>query len=159
MAITDLIYPIFVLIVLGFSLIMIPRDLFKEYFMYGFLIGGLGDVISVTVFQNMLGLIQFENQGIFNVLGHHALSPIGWTLAIMLFLFFLPQRKPFLIAYVVSWAFMAVGFGYIVHNVGLFYFKSWFYPIPAYFVFLAEMSFAAWLFLKTSTVIDNNQTN
>lgn len=153
----NLVYPIFAVLMIGFALLMIPRKLFKEYFMYGFLMGGLADVV-ITKLSGLLGIFWFENQGIFNVLGLHALSPICWTLVMMLFLFFLPERLVFRIAYLCSWSLLAVGFGYVVHNAGLFYFKSWFYPIGALFVFAAWWAAAAWLYCKTSSLVKDGQT-
>lgn len=151
MTAVELAYPIFVFSTLILALIMIPRELFREYLMYGFLIGGLGDVFNVTLLQNILGIISFKNQGIFYVLGHHALSPLGWTLAVMLFLYFIPRRRVFLFLYVISWGLMALGFAYIVNNIGLFDFQSWFYPLPAWIIFTAWFAAAAWLFCKTSS--------
>lgn len=154
MTATELTYPIFVITLLFFSLILIPRNQYREYLMYGFLCGGLGDIIIVTLLQNILGLIVFKNQGVFYVLGHHALSPIGWTLAVMLFLFFLPKRRIFLYFYLVAWTFLSLGFGYIVHNAQLFEFADWYYPVPTFFVFLLWWIFATWLFLKTSSLAE-----
>lgn len=147
----ELAYPVFLFATLILTLIMIPKNEYREYLMYGFLVGGLGDVVNVTLLQNILGLIRFKNQGIFYVLGHHALSPLGWTLVIMLFLYFIPRRRIFLWLYIISWGLMALGFAYTVHNIGLFDFQSWFYPLPAFIIFTAWFAFTAWLFSRTSS--------
>ncbi len=152
MTAANLVYPVFLLFNLTFSLILIPRDKYQEYLMYGFLVGGLGDIILVTILQNFLGLVHFKNQGIFYVLGHHALSPLGWTLAMMLFLYFMPKRQVFLYFYTIAWSVLSLGFGYVVHNAQLFEFRSWFFPLPAYIMYLAWWIFAVQLFQKTSTL-------
>ncbi|NLY10094.1 MAG: hypothetical protein GX020_00145 [Firmicutes bacterium] len=153
---TELLYPIYVLFTLTLTLIFIPRDHYKEYLIYGLLVGGLGDIVVVMLMQNLFGVMQFKNQGIFYVLGHHALSPLAWTLTVMLFLFFLPNRKWFRYLYVIYWAMMSVGYGYLVHNAELFEFKSWLYPIPAFFIFIAWWSVATWLFRRTSNLAKRN---
>ncbi len=113
-------------------------------------------MIVVFFMQNLLGIMWFKNQGVFYVLGQMALSPLCWTVTIMIFLYFLPRKRWFLYPYILTWAFISLGFGYIVHNVGLFDFVYWLYPIPAYFTFLGWWIFAAWLFLKTSPMARDN---
>lgn len=148
LTVKDLFYPVFVLLMLVFALIFIPRNQFKRYVIYGLLVGALGDIFAVTLYQNVLGVMWFQNQGLFFVLGHHALSPLGWTLTVMLFLYFLPERKAFLYPYIFLWGAFSLGYGYVVRNAGLFDFKEWFYPIPGYLTFVIWWAFAAWFFLK-----------
>ena len=151
----QLFYPTFLLVTFILTLIFIPRSKYKRYFVYGFLVGGLGDVVVVTILQNLLHIMWFKNHGIFYVLGHIALSPPSWTVTIMIFLYFLPSRRWFLYPYVVTWALYSVGYAYLVHNVGLYDFVPWLYPVPIYFLFLGWWSFAAWLFIKTSPLIND----
>lgn len=148
--ITLLLYPVFLLITFCLTLIFIPKEKYKEYFIYGFLIGGLGDIIVVGLMQNILGIMWFKNQGVFYVLKMMALSPPSWTVVVMIFLYFLPTKKYFRYAYILTWGGYSLGFGYLVHNAELFDFVSWLYPIPVYFIFLCWWSFASWLFRKTS---------
>ena len=106
--------------------------------------------------QNILSIMWFKNQGIFYVLGQIALSPLSWTVTIMIYLYFLPSSRWFLYPYVITWAFVSIGFGYIAQNVGMFDFAPWLYPIPGYIIFLAWWGFAAWLFRKTSPLVNDN---
>ncbi|KJS86991.1 MAG: membrane protein [Peptococcaceae bacterium BICA1-8] len=147
-----LFYPIFLLMIFILSLIYIPKRDYKEYFIYGVLIGGLGDVLVVGLFQNLLHIIWFKNAGIFNALGQNLLSPPCWLFVVMLFLRFLPRRRPFLYLYVITVAFSSVGYGMLVRNVGLFDYQPWFYPFFSFLTFLGWWSFATWIFLKTSTL-------
>ncbi|HHT42039.1 MAG TPA: hypothetical protein GX014_01365 [Firmicutes bacterium] len=150
LTVTDLFYPVFVILVFLLTLIFIPRERYKHYLIYGLLVGGLGDIIVVTTFQNILGAMWFKNQGLFFVLRHHALSPVGWTFSVMIFLFFLPERRGFLYPYVPLWAAISVAYGYIVKNANLYDFQEWLFPIVAYLTFLAWWAFAAWFYLRTS---------
>ena len=146
---TNLLYPAFLLIVFSLTVILIPREVYKKYMIYGMLVGGLGDVLSVFVYQNLLGFMWFKNQGLFYVLGQHALSPLCWTFTVMIFLYFLPAKRFFLYVYTLAWAMASVCYGYVVQNAKLFDFKSWFYPIPAFIAFLIWWSFAVWLYSRT----------
>lgn len=155
-----LFYPVFLVATFCLTLIFIPKVLYKEYFIYGFLIGGLGDIVAVGLMQNILGLMWFQNQGIFYVLKQMALSPLCWTVTVMIFLYFLPTKRAFRYPYILTWAALSLGYGYIVHNVGLFDFVPWLYPIPAYLIFLGWWSFASWFFRKTSPLaLDESATN
>ncbi len=154
--INQLFYPVFLIMTFILTLIFIPRKVYKEYFIYGLIIGCLGDILIVFLMQNILGVMWFKNQGIFYVLGHIALSPLSWTVTVMIYLYFLPSSRWFLYLYIMTWAFISVGFGYIAQNVGMFDFTPWLYPIPSYIIFLVWWGFAAWLFRKTSPLVNDN---
>jgi len=150
-----LFYPIYILIAFIVVLLTIPQRDLKKYFIYGVLFGGVGDVIVVGLYQNVLHIIWFKNAGIFNVLGQHLLSPPSWILTVMIFLRFLPLRKLFQYAYVLGFGAFSVGYGYLVYNVGLFDFKPWVYPLFAYLTFTFWWSTITWVFVKTSSLIRN----
>ena len=147
---TVLFYPVYLMIVFILSLIYIERKNYQEYLIYGFLLGGLGDMLSVGLFQNLLRIIWFKNQGIFNVLGQNFLSPPCWTFTVMLFLYFLPKKGIARYLYVLTFAAYSVGYGLVVSNAGLFDFKPWFYPVVSYFVFMGWWALITIVFLKTS---------
>ena len=52
---TNLLYPVFLLIVFSLTVILIPRKFTKIYDLW-YAGSGLGDVLSVFVYQNLLGL-------------------------------------------------------------------------------------------------------
>jgi hypothetical protein len=154
--VTTLFYPVYLVIVFGLSLIYIPKTLYKEYLIYGLLLGGLGDILVVGIFQNLLHIMWFKNAGIFNVLGHNFLSPPCWTFTVMLFLYFLPSRRIFLYLYILTFGFFSDGYGLMVHNAGLFDFKPWFYPLVSACIFLGWWSFITFVFIKTSPLAKKN---
>ncbi len=150
-------YPVYLLTAFIMTLIFIPKEHYKQYFIYGILIGGLGDVLVVAIFQNIFHIIWFKNAGIFNVLGQNILSPPSWTFTVMIFLRFLPVRRPFLYLYLVAFAFASTGYGYLVHSVGLFDFRPWFYPYFSALTFLGWWVFAAWVFMATSPLVSTTR--
>ncbi len=149
---SSLFYPVYFVIVFSLTLIFIPKKEYKEYLIYGFINGGLTDMIVVGIFANLLHFMWFKNGGIFLVMGEFFLSPPCWTLTMMLFLYFLPERRPFLYLYILTFTLYSFGYGLMVHNCGLYDFKLWFYYGLSPFIFLAWWSFGAWFFKKTSTL-------
>lgn len=154
--ITTLFYPAYLAITFILSLIFIPRKEYKEYLIYGFILGGFGDTVMVAFFQDVLHVMWFKNMGVFNVLGHHFLSPPCWTFTVMLFLHFLPTRPVFKYIYILTFGFYSVGYGLMVRNAALFDFRPWFYPVVSYFTFLAWWCVAAWVFIRTSPLAKND---
>lgn len=106
--VTTLFYPVYLALAFGLTLILIPRKKYKEFFIYGLLIGGLGDIVVVVLFQNILHIIKFKNAGIFDIMGLNYLSPPSWLCTVMLFLYFLPHRRIFLYLYVFTFAFLVM---------------------------------------------------
>ena len=102
-----LFYPVFLIAVFCLTLIFIPKIKYKEYFIYGFLIGGLGDIIVVGFMQNILGVMWFYNHGIFNVFKMMALSPLCWTANIMTYFYSKNLRYP----YILTWVCIALVLG------------------------------------------------
>jgi hypothetical protein len=154
---TILFYPVYLVISFIFSLIYIPKKVYKEHLIYGMLVGGLGDMAVVGIFANVFHLMWFKNAGFFNVLGQNFLSPPCWTFTVMLFLYFLPRRRPFLYLYILVFAMYSFGYGILVHNVDLYDFRPWFYYGMSPFIFGGWWSFAAWIFIKTSPLAQNGQ--
>lgn len=156
---TALFYPVYLVLAVILSIIFIPQKHYKEFFIYGFLIGALGDFLVVALFQNVLHIIWFKNAGIFNVLGQNLLSPCCWTVTVMLFLRFLPDRRPFLYLYILTFAGFSVCYGILVKNVNLFDYQSWFYPYFSFITFFFWWAFAAYLFIRTSTLAKTNNSS
>ena len=148
---STLFYPTYILLAIITILLFLPKQDIKNYFIYGLLFGGLGDIVTVALFQNVFNLISFKNAGIFNVLGQNLLSPPSWVLTVMIYLHFLPNRQIFRYAYVLVFAALSVAYGYLVHNVGLFDFRPGFYPVFAYLSFLTWWTIITWAFVKTSS--------
>lgn len=148
--VTVLVYPVFLTILFSLSLVYISRKDYREYLIYGLLLGGLGDMVVVGLFQNVFHIIWFKNQGIFNVVGQNFLSPPCWTFTVMLFLHFLPRKGIRQYLYVLTFAAYSVGYGLVVHNADLFDFIPGYYPFFSYLTFLGWWAFITFVFMKTS---------
>ncbi|MHB1419217.1 MAG: hypothetical protein ACYCX4_06435 [Bacillota bacterium] len=130
------------------TVVVIPREVYKKYFIYGFIFGGIGETLTAFVFEKILHLIAYKNMGIFNFLGLYSFwTPIAWTFSFMLFFYFLPREKIFRYLYIAGFTFFAYGVGQVLQNLGLFeYIGIQKYLAPV--VFLVWFLLAAWLFLK-----------
>ncbi|MGI6148426.1 MAG: hypothetical protein GX195_10355 [Firmicutes bacterium] len=140
-------YPAFVVAMAVAILLFIPRGQLRGLIPAAAVLGGLGDVITVWLFQDVLGIIWFMNHGIWECANQHFFSPIGWTLVMVFYFYFFPRHLRILrYLYTAAWAALAVGYGLLVRNVELYDFKPWFFPIPMYLTFLAWFTFAIWAY-------------
>jgi len=87
------VYPIFLVITFSLSLIYIPQKDYKEYLIYGFLLGGLGDMIVVGLLQDVFHVAWFKNQGLFKVMDQNFLSPPAGLLQWCFFSIFYPEKE------------------------------------------------------------------
>lgn len=126
-------YPAVAATLFVMTVLFIPQELYKRFFLYALVTAALPDVVLVPVLQNVLHIIKFTNSGVFNVFGLNFWGPVSWALLHMLFFRFMPERTAFLAVYVVAFTMLAEGFGLMLRNVGLFQAsQSWFlsgYPL------------------------------
>lgn len=155
--VTLLFYPVYLLVTFSFTLIFIPKKDYKEYFIYGFLFGALGDVLIVSLFQNVLQIMWFKNMGLFAAWDQNFLSPASWLTTVMLFLYFFPQKKFFRYPYIFTFSCASVGYGLLVRNADLFDFRPWLYPYVSFFVFFLWWLCITWIFLKTSSFFNTEK--
>lgn len=142
-----LFYPVFVLVVSVAIIAFIPRDEVRRIIPAAAVLGGLGDVIVVWLFQDVLKIIWFKNHGIWECANQHFFSPIGWTLTMVLYFYFYPRDLRILrYLYTAAWATLAVGYGLLVRNVELYDFRPWFFPLPMYLTFLTWFAFVTWAY-------------
>jgi hypothetical protein len=130
------------------TLLLIPRDQYKKFVIYGLITGAIGDTLFVSLLQKIFGLISYTDNGIFNVFGMNYIVPFAWALVHMVYLYFLPARKLFLYPYIALFALLSEGYGIVIHNLGLFDFNPIYYFYIAPFIFLIWWGSSAWFFRK-----------
>lgn len=140
-------YLIFAIALGLMSFLLIPRNLYKKYFLYGLLFGGIVDIALASLFHFM-GFINYKNMGATNILGIFSFwTPITWTFYFMIYFYLLPVRKAFLVPYV----FISVALNY---SVGMVMSQSGLYEVIGVykyiqpFIFLIWSVITAWIFLK-----------
>lgn len=152
----QLYYPIFLTLAILLTLILIPRDRYKQFFIYGFILGGLGDFV-IAGLLSYLGIAWFPNAGIFQLGRLNILSPLSWVPVTMLFLRFLPQRPLFLYGYIFTFATFGVCHGYVIQNVGLYDFQPWYYPGGAFLIILGLLSLITFVFIRSENSLEMNK--
>jgi hypothetical protein len=137
----------FAFAVIGAALILIPKTQYKKFFLYGLLFGGLGDSI-IALLLHLSGLIRYSNMGVTSVLGIFSFwTPITWAFAFMIFFYFLPFRKSFLIPYLILFVALNYSLGLVMENLGLFEYRG-FYRYIAPIVFLLWYLVSALVFIR-----------
>ncbi len=134
------------------TLVAIPREVYKKFFLYGFIFGAIGDVVSILVFGQGIGLFKYSNFGPFSIFGLFSFwTPIAWMFAFMLFFYFLPRRRLFLYPYVVGFALFGYMVGLVLEGFGVFRYIG-FWRIGAPLFFILWFSAAAWVFFRLEGV-------
>lgn len=105
------------------TLIFIPREQYKKFLIFGFVLGGFIDVITIIFMGNLLGEFTYI-AGPLQAFGIPVFVPIAFTFVWMLFLFFLPFRIEFLIPYIIGFSGFAVLIGFVEQNLGFFKYNN-----------------------------------
>lgn len=134
------------------TLALIPKQLYKKFFIYGLLWGGAFDVFLILVFSGIFHLFQYLHLGSFGIWGLFSFwTPITWVFTLMLFLYFLPVRKVFLYPYVASFIIFGYMVGQLLKGLGLFkYYDAYLYFEPL--TFILWFALAAWAYIKGERV-------
>ncbi|SEP41110.1 hypothetical protein [Propionispora vibrioides] len=139
------IFMIFAVMVGVAYILLVPKEQYKRYLLYGLTFGSIVDVILVSILTYM-GLLKYQNMGAFNVLGIiSAWTPVSWGLTFSIFFYLMPKRKSFLLAYVPAFAALSQIIGMVFRNYGLIEYRGRFL---LFFVFLVWYAFAAWAYRR-----------
>jgi hypothetical protein len=129
------------------SFIIIPKNLYKKFFLYGLLFGGIGDTAIASIFH-FIGTLNYKNMGTTSIFGIFSFwTPIAWTFYYMIYLYFLPVRRSFLVPYVIIFAALNYSVGMVMSQSGLYEIIGVYKYIQP-FVFLFWGSISAWAFHK-----------
>ena len=134
------------------TIVVIPREVYKKFFLYGFIFGAIGDILHILIFEKGLGLFRYLNMGPFSIYGLFSFwTPIAWMFTFMLFFYFLPRKRLFLYFYIVGFAIFGYMVGLVLEGFGVFhYIGLWRYAAP--FFFILWFSGAAWAFYRIEKV-------
>ncbi|EHQ88325.1 hypothetical protein [Desulfosporosinus youngiae] len=129
------------------TIILIPRNLYKKYFLYGLIFGGIGDTLLITLFH-LMGYLNYKNMGVTSIFGLFSFwTPISWTFYFMIFFYFLPVKKSFLVPYLLAFVALNYSVGTVMSQSGL-YEVIGIYKYVQPFIYLAWCSISAWAFHK-----------
>lgn len=121
------------------AIIIIPKELYKKYLVYGLFLGALGDT-GLALLGKYLNLWKYKNMGVFNILNFYSFwSPLAWMFVIMFFLYCLPSKRSAFYLYVVTYGVFGYFVGLILQNFGL-------YEYLGIFKYLAPLVLSAWFY-------------
>lgn len=130
------------------SLIIIPRSSYKKFFLYGLMFGGIGDSILASL-VHFMGFLNYKNMGVTSLFGIFSFwTPITWTFYFMIFFYFLPVRRYYLVPYIIIFAALNYAVGIVMSQSGLYELVGRYKYIQP-FVFLSWCSISAWVFHKS----------
>lgn len=129
------------------TLIFIPRQEYKRFFIFGFILGGFIDILTIIFIGNLLGEFSYS-AGPLEVLGIPLLVPLIFTFVWMNFLYFLPVRIEFLIPYILNFIGFSILVGFVEQNLGYFKYNFGFVhgAIMTGIVFAVWLSFSVWVY-------------
>lgn len=127
--------------------LLIPRHAYKKFFIFGFILGGLLDVLSILIIGNLLGEFSYR-AGPLMAWGIPIFIPVSFTFVWMIFFYFLPVRTEFLIPYIAGFSGFAVLIGHVEQNLGFFKYHHGSIRGTALtaIVFLLWFSLSAWVY-------------
>lgn len=134
------------------AIILIPKEHYKKYLVYGLLLGGINEILAVVVLSRLLHLFRYKNLGVFNILNLFSFwTPLAWMFVVMYFLYALPRKRLFLYPYVAGYGVFGYFLGLVLHNFGLFEYNGIFiYFAP--FALTAWFALIAWLYIKAERI-------
>lgn len=134
------------------AIILIPKEYYKKYFVYGLFWGAILDVLMVGVLSGLCHWIQYKNMGEFNVFNLFSFwTPLAWMFAFMIFFYCLPARKLFLYYYIPGFGLFGYMVGVVLQNFGLFEYVG-IYRYFAPLVLTGWFAVAAWAYIKAEKI-------
>lgn len=138
------------------TLVVIPKNLYKKYLLYGLILGGLGEAISVTM-ATYLGLIRYYFLPPFSIFNIFSVwTPVTFMFVFSVFLYLMPVRKLYLIFYILGWTMLNYSVGLVLNQFGLFEYKgAGKFIAPIWFA--SWYILAAWIYMRTEQSINGVQ--
>lgn len=127
----------------GFAaIVLIPKEQYKKFLVYGLFLGALGDILLILIVSVLFGAFHYLNLGVFNILNITSFwTPIAWMFTVMFFLYALPTKKLYFYIYVLCFGAFGYFLGLVLQNLKLFEYvgiyryaaplvlSSWFYLV------------------------------
>lgn len=113
-------YPLFAFLMLALVLVFVPRPEIKKLFWFSLLWGSTVETSLILLFRQ-LNFYYYVKLEPFNFLGAPLWIPMAWSPAIILFIYFYPNRKEWYynLFYLVFFSGLGVGIGLFFTQAGL----------------------------------------
>ena len=141
------IYPIYTLVLFLIVLAVVPRKKIQTFSFYAIFFGAIVEIALIFLLTKVIGVGGYKNFGPFGFLGVPFFPPIAWVAFFILFLYFLPKKRPWNYIYIFAAAGYGVLFSNVLKNLGIFSWNMGEIVIP-YILYLSWFSFFAWAYYK-----------
>ncbi|MGI6161431.1 MAG: hypothetical protein ACOYJD_05305 [Christensenellales bacterium] len=150
-------WPLYLLSFFALTILAIPSREYKKYLIYGIVFGGIISTLSIIIIGNLFGVFTYH-AGSLTALGIPAPVPLAFIFTWMLFFYFLPSRRLFVILYTVFWVGLSVMLGVLLQNFGYFTYDVGTVSgvIIQTLVFGAWFFFSVWYFMRDRERNSNN---
>lgn len=115
------IYLIYTVILAVVMVVVVPREKIHELAVYSVIFGALANIILIVVATHLLDLGGHLNYEPFGVMGVSFFPPIAWTVYYIMFLYFLPEKRPWDYVFTFTATIYSVFFANVLNNLGIFY--------------------------------------
>jgi hypothetical protein len=103
------------------AIILIPKEYYQKYLVYGLLFGAVPDVLLIWIIGGIFHGLEYRHMGAFNIFNLFSFwTPLAWMFTFMFFLYCLPIRKLFFYLYVFTFGLFGSMVGIVLKNFGLF---------------------------------------
>lgn len=128
------------------TVIAVPRKFIHRLAVPGIFYGAVIDVFWI-VFIGLTGAGGYQNYGPLGFMTIPFIPPLAWTFYFILFLYFLPAKKPWNYLFALAAAFYSVIFSNVLANLGVFYwsFSKVIIPLGLYMTWFL---FTVWSYEK-----------
>lgn len=133
-------FPLFLLVLM---VAFLDRKEIKSLFWFGLIWGSVLTTIIIFIIADIFNLVKYQHVKPFTILGLPLLFDLAWTPAVLLFLHFLPKKKPryAYYSYIIVFCLINAANDEVFHQIGLLEYIHW---SPLY-RFLISLPYFYWL--------------
>lgn len=155
---TYFIYPIYTGALALLTFILVPRKEIRRLAIYAIMFGGVSDVLAIVLFTKILGMGGYINFNPFGAFGIPLFPPISWVAFYIMFLYFLPRKKPWKYIFPIVAGIFSLYFSYVLQALGIF---KWNYGSPILHLLIIYLPWecsVAWAYLRLTSVATNKKS-
>lgn len=129
------------------ALALIPRSEIRRLSFWGILYGAIIDFCLIIVVTHLLGAGGYKNYYPFGFMGIPFFPLLSWVCYFILYLYFLPKKKPWVTIYTIAASAYSTIFSNVLQNLGIFQWNISKLFLP-FLLYLTWNSLVTWTYLK-----------
>lgn len=149
------IYPIYTFSLIIIAYALVPRVEIRRLIFFGIIFGTVFDISIIVLGSKILEIFNYINYGPFEYMGIPFFPPIAWAAYFIIFLYHLPEEKPWNYLFVFTAAGYSTLFSNVLRNLGLFQWNYGTLIIPFLIYFSWHLTIT-WVYYKLTSGMENN---